>query len=183
MNIKTLAAVFALAVPFASPAMAETWTVDRDNSTLGFEVLQGGKTLTGEFESWTASIDFDPEKPDDALITAEIDTASAATGKAQYDGMLPSADWFAVDEFASAEFTTDNVMLLDDGRYKADGLLTIKAITLPIELEFTLDIDGDSAHAIGTATLQRKDYDLGPAVNADTVGETVTVTLDLTATR
>ncbi|WP_319517452.1 YceI family protein [uncultured Martelella sp.] len=183
LNIKALATVFALAVPFASPAMAETWTVDQDSSTLGFEVPQGGKTLTGTFENWTASIDFDTDAPEDALITVEIDTGSADTGNGQYDGMLKTADWFAVDEFGSADFTTDNVMVLDDGSYKADGLLTIKAVTLPIELNFTLDIEGDTAHAVGTATLKRKDYELGPAVNAETVGETVTVTLDLTATR
>ncbi len=183
MKNKALAGALALAAAFASPALADTWTVDHDNSTLGFEVPQGGKTLSGTFESWTASIDFDLEAPEDALITVEIDTGSAETGNGQYDGMLETSDWFAVKEFGSADFTTDNVLVLDDGTYKADGLLTIKAVTLPIELNFTLDIDGDTAHAVGTATLDRKEYNLGPAVNADTVGETVTVTLDLTATR
>ncbi|TNB47825.1 YceI family protein [Martelella lutilitoris] len=183
MNIKAFAAALALATAFASPALADTWAVDHDNSTLGFEVPQGGKTLSGTFESWSASIDFDPQAPEDALITVEIDTGSALTGNGQYDGMLETSDWFAVKEFGSADFTTDNVLVLDDGSYKADGLLTIKAVTLPIELNFTLDIDGDTAHAVGTATLDRKEYNLGPAVNADTVGETVTVLLDLTAMR
>lgn len=183
LNTTLLATAIALSLPFAAPAMAETWTVDYDNSTLGFEVPQGDKTLTGEFENWTASIDFDPEAPEDAVITAEIQTASAVTGNKQFDGMLPSNDWFAVEEFSVANFTTDNVMPLEGGRYKADSLLTIKAITMPIELEFALDIDGDTAHATGTAKLQRKEYKLGPAVNEDTVGETVTVTLDLTATK
>ncbi|MBB4122174.1 YceI family protein [Martelella radicis] len=182
-SMKTLLAAAVLAAPFATPAMAETWTVDHDQSTLGFEVPQGGKTLSGTFESWTASIDFDPEAPEDALITVEIDTGSAATGNGQYDGMLETSDWFSVKEFGSADFTTDNVLVLDDGTYKADGLLTIKAVTLPIELGFTLDIDGDTAHVVGQATLDRKEYNLGPAVNADTVGETVTVLLDLTAMR
>ncbi|MAM11869.1 MAG: polyisoprenoid-binding protein [Rhizobiaceae bacterium] len=183
MKFKAFTAALALATAFASPALAETWNVDQDNSSLGFEVPQGGKTLSGTFESWAASIDFDVQAPEDALITVEIDTGSAVTGNGQYDGMLETSDWFAVDEFGSADFTTDNVLALDDGSYKADGLLTIKAVTLPIELNFTLDIDGDTAHVVGMATLDRKEYDLGPAVNADTVGETVTVLLDLTAMR
>lgn len=178
-----LATAIFFALPFSQPVMAADWTVDYDKSSLGFEVPQGGKTLKGAFENWTASIDFDVDALQDSLIAAEIETGSAKTGNKQFDGMLPSGDWFDASEFPTADFTSDNVMHIEGNRYKADGVLTIKSVTLPIELEFTLDITGDTAHAVGTATLKRKEYGLGPAVNADTVGETVTVTLDLTATR
>ncbi|MDN3719063.1 YceI family protein [Roseibium salinum] len=61
--------------------------------------------------------------------------------------------------------------------------MTIKGISQPVELDFTLDIDGDTATAKGTATVNRLDYKLGSGVGTDTVGDVVTVTLNLTATR
>jgi hypothetical protein len=50
-------------------------------------------------------------------------------------------------------------------------------------MDFTLDIAGDTATAKGTAIVNRLDYQLGSGVGTDTVGDIVTVTLDLTAIR
>lgn len=175
------ASVFALT--FAGSAAAETWTVDPDQSSLGFEVNQGGSPLKGQFDSWTASIDFDPAAPEKAVITAEIQTATAKTGNGQYDAMLSSDDWFATDEFSVANFRTEDVKPLEGGRYLASGFVTIRSVTMPVDLEFSLDIDGDTAHAVGTAKLKRKEFDLGKSVDDKTVDDQVLVTLDLTATK
>ncbi|MEP3301705.1 MAG: YceI family protein, partial [Roseibium sp.] len=118
-----------------------------------------------------------------ADISAEITTLSAATGNQQFDGTLPGRGWFNVNEFPVAIFTTTDVSPAGDGAYVANGTLTIRDISLPIELAFTLDIQGDTATARGEAKVNRAAYKLGAEVNGDTVGEVVTVTLDLTATR
>ena len=54
---------------------------------------------------------------------------------------------------------------------------------MPLVLDFTLAINGDTATANGMATLNRLEYGLGSGVGTDTVGDAVTVTLNLTATR
>ncbi|PVB63517.1 YceI family protein [Labrenzia sp. 011] len=171
------------AASLSTPAVSDTWTVDPDRSSLGFEVKQGSGTLKGVFTTWEADIDLDPEAPESAKISAEIKPLSASTGNPQFDGTLPGTDWFNVEEFPTAEFTSQNVSRIEGNSYRADGQLTIKGVAQPVTLAFTLDIDGDTATATGTASVNRLDYKLGSGVGTDTVGDIVTVTLDLTAVR
>ncbi len=179
-----LCAISISAVAAAStPAIAAEWTVDQDKSKLGFEVKQGDGTLTGFFGSWAAAIDFDPEAPETAKISATIDPASASTGNPQFDATLPGSDWFDADGFPRAEFKSEALKRVEGNSYRAEGTLTIKGISQPVDLDFTLEIEGDTAAAKGTARIKRLDYQLGAGVGDETVGDTVTVTLDLTATR
>lgn len=166
-----------------SAAKAESWTVDAANSTLAFEVQQGSAPLKGTFTTWDASIDFDVAAPENAVIQATINPASASTGNPQFDTTLPAADWFDAAGFPVAEFKAESASLVEGNSYRAEGTLTIKGASHPVTLDFTLDIDGDTATATGTAKLNRLDYQLGSGVGTDTVGDIVTVTLDLTATR
>ena len=166
-----------------APAQAEIWKVDPAQSKLSFEVQQGAGPLTGVFATWDANIEFDVNAPDAAKITAQINPASASTGNTQFDTTMPAEDWFDVAGFPVAEFTAEGAKLVEGNSYQADGTLTIKGLSHPVTLDFTLDIDGDTAKARGTAKLNRLDYSLGAGVGTDTVGDTVTVTLDLTATR
>lgn len=185
MKLKSLcfAAATALATVVAFSAQAETWSVNSDQSKLGFEVKQGDGSLTGTFTEWDADIDFDPENPGAAQISAEIQPASASTGNAQFDGTLPGKDWFNVSSFPKASFAASGAEHLEGNSYRADGTLTIKDVSQPVSLEFTLDIDGDTAHVAGTAKINRLDYQMGSSVGTDTVGDAVVVTLDMTATK
>jgi len=165
------------------PAVAATWAVDRNQSKLGFEVKQGDALQKGIFGAWDAEIAFDPDEPETAEILATIQPASASTGNQQFDGTLPGKDWFDVNAFPDAVFKADGATLVEGNSYRASGTLTIKGVTQPVDLDFTLEIDGDTAKAKGTAIVNRLDYQLGTAVGTDTVGDAVTVILDLTATR
>lgn len=167
----------------AGTALADTWTVAQDQSSLGFEVKQGENTLKGQFTTWDATIEFDPAAPESATITATVKPASASTGNPQFDGTLPGKDWFDVSAFPDAVFAADGATLVEGNSYRADGTLTIKGVSHPVALDFTLEIDGDTARATGTATVDRIAYKLGTGVGTDTVGDAVTVTLDLTAAR
>ncbi|WP_428525091.1 YceI family protein [Roseibium sp.] len=184
MTLKSLALLSCtLSFLTVQPVLAATWTVDPAQSTLGFEVQQGSSALTGRFTSWDASIEFDPDAPENADISATIRPASASTGNAQFDGTLPNGDWFDTAAFPDATFTADSVERVEGDSYRANGTLTIKGVSMPLVLDFTLAINGDTATANGMATLNRLEYGLGSGVGTDTVGDAVTVTLNLTATR
>jgi len=171
------------AIAVSAAANAETWSVDPAQSQLGFEVQQGEGTLKGSFADWQASIDFDVNAPEAAKITAQIKPASATTGNAQFDTTMPAKDWFDVADFPVAEFSADGASLVEGNTYQANGTLTIKGVSHPVKLDFTLDIEGDTAKAVGTAKVNRLDYSLGAGVGKDTINDVVTVTLDLTASR
>lgn len=165
------------------PALASSWTVDREASSLGFSVPQGDSTLTGKFDTWDAEIDFDPDNVEAATIRATIDTSSATTGNPQFDGMLPTPDWFDVASFSEATFVSDEIEALGGNAYRANGLLTIRGMEQPVTLDFTLDIDGDTAIANGTASVDRLAHELGKSVGEAQVGQSVAITVELTAKR
>lgn len=180
---KTLFALAALLPLTSGAALADTWTVNPAKSTLGFEVKQAEGSVSGHFVSWQADIDFDPAEPEKAKISAQIETGTAETGNAQYDDMLTQPDYFNSSTAGMATFETKSVKEVSEGEYEAEGTLTIKGIEQPVTLDFHLEIDGDTAHATGKATLQRTQYEIGKSVDTSTLADAVTVTLDLTASR
>ncbi|WP_417684208.1 YceI family protein [Roseibium sp.] len=178
------AAAFGLGLAaLTAPALAADWTVDKDKSRLGFTVKQADGEVVGQFDAWSADIDFDPAAPEKAVIKASIETGSVVTGNRQYDDMLQQPDYFSISAFPAATFETTQVIPLGEDAYKAEGTLAIKGVSQPVVLDFTLKIDGDTAKAEGTATVQRLAYGMGTSVATGTLEDTVTVTLDLTATR
>ncbi|MDZ4095521.1 MAG: cytochrome b/b6 domain-containing protein [Paracoccaceae bacterium] len=156
------------------------WQVQ--NGTLEFSVRQLGSEVTGGFADWTADIIFS-ETPTDGRhgqVAVAIDTTSISL--ASVTPQVKSADFLDTATFGTAQFTAD--ILTAATGYTAYGTLTLHGITRPVTLPFTLILDGDTARMSGTATLDRRDFGIGPAYKDEaTVGFGVTVTIALTATR
>lgn len=186
MTVLTLARRAALFLPLAflvSPAFADTWTVDRDNSRLAFVATQNGAPVEGAFSDWSADITLDPSDLASARIEARVRTGSAATGQAQIDGTLPGGAWFDVASTPEAVFTSSQITGTGENTYEASGKLTIKGVSKSFVLPFTLEIDGDMAHATAEVPLARTAYSLGSDIPTGTVADEVKVILDITATR
>ena len=164
---------------------ADSWTVDAEASTLGFVATQGGNEFTGQFGAWQADIAFSPDDLANSQVTVTIDMASADAGANDRNSQLPSSDWFDVDTHPTATFATTGFTHLGGDDYQATADLTIKGVTLPVTLPFTLVVDGDTAAVAGSLTLVRTDYQVGEGqwASGSTVGLDVTVVVDLTASR
>ncbi len=167
----------------AATASADEWYVDRNKSTLGFEVVNNGKTVTGTFSTWNAKIIFDRDELDKAQIQATIITGSVKTEDAQAAGAITTAQWLDISSYPDAVFRVDNVVPAGGDLYEAAGTLELKGVKIAVFLPFTLIIEGNTAHAVGEATLSRSDFKIGDGVPDSTVGNKVTVKLDLYATR
>jgi len=155
-------ALLASAALFASPAMAAQWAVDAATSTLSFEATQTGAAFTGQFKEFTAEIDFDPADPAAGSISATINPASFSSGASDRDGMIGGAEWFDVATFPEAKFVSTGITAgAEAGSYVAAGTLTIKGVDVPVELPFTLAIDGTHAVADGELTLDRLAFGVG----------------------
>ncbi len=172
------AAIFA-----ASPVSAKPWIVDYDHSRLGFTGWQGKEAFQGSFKSFQAVIDFDAAAPQQGKISATITTASASTGDKERDTYLPQAEWFNPKTFPDAKFTSQSIRATAGGGYIASGTLTIKDMTLPVDLPFTLKQDKDAWHATGKLTIRRSDYHVGIGDwgTEDYVKFPVEISVDLTA--
>ncbi|NHK26899.1 YceI family protein [Parvularcula flava] len=163
----------------------DVWAIDPAVSSVTFTAEQQGQEFTGEFGSFSADIRLDPQDLSDAMISATIDMTSVDAGSTDRNDALPTNDWFAVKKFPEATFVSDEINSLGGDQYEAVGTLTIKDVSQPANLPFTLSIDGDTATASGTLDLTRTDYNVGTGAYKDGkwVGLPVTVMVEITATR
>ena len=178
-----LAAVVMATIP--GTASAAAWSVDHEQSRLGFVGTQGSTQFEGEFEDFEADITFDPDDLAGSKVVVLVDMASATTGSRDRDSQLPADPWFDTDAFPRARFETTAIRRVGDNAYEAAADLTIKGMTREVVLPFTLDIEGDTARMEGEAVLMRLNYDIGTGDWSDTaiVANEVKVVVDLTATR
>ena len=159
--------------------------MDKAHSRLGFTATVGGQAVPGEFKRWDAQIAFDPANLAASKVSVTIDPASALTGDKTRDEALPTPDWFGVKAFPKAVFTTRSIAAAGPGRYVAAGDLTIRNVTKPVSLPFTLAITGATAKMAGALTLDRGLFSLGQGQFKDTglVAGAVKVEVSLQAVR
>ena len=135
------------------------WIVDHEKSSLDIEIIQNKNPVKGSFAEWQADIIFDPDALDKASVKVTVNTASLTLGGVTKDAL--SGNFLNVLEFPQAVFVSDRFSKISDGKYKAEGELSITGITKPLTLPFDLKIEGDRAFMESTIELQRLDYNLG----------------------
>jgi len=171
---------------FAAPAFAapSTWTTD-PSSKLTFTGAMNGSAFTGTFKRWSAQIAFDPKALAASKVVVAVDVASGSTGDSDRDSALPTDDWFATSKFAKATFVSRSFRDLGGGKYEADGDLTIRGVSRPVALPFTLAIAGDTARMNGAVVLNRTAFGVGQGQwkTGEVVDTKVTVNVALTAHR
>lgn len=175
----------AVALAAAYPAFAAEWQPDYQASSLTFSATQRGDPFQGAFGDFQADIVFDPADPSSGSLSVAVDVTSIDTGDERRDGTLAGEAWFDFDAYTTATYVADSFRHEGGETYVAEGELTIRDITMAIDLPFTLTIEGDRAIADGGVTLQRLEYGLGEGQFASdsTVGHAVEVTFHLESTR
>ena len=168
----------------AEAAAPSAWKVNA-GSTLGFATAWGGSAIEGRFDRWTADILFSPEALDKSKVSVSIDLASAVSGDSQRDESMQGADWFDVASHAKATFTASRFEKTGENRYVAYGTLTLRGVSKPQRLPFTLKIEGDKARVSGVTTLDRTAFGVGQGEwkSTDQIPAEVKVSVNLTATR
>jgi polyisoprenoid-binding protein YceI len=184
-SLRLVLAAIVIAAFGTTPAAAFSWKLDGAKSQLGFSGTQTGVAFKGRFSRFSAQIDFDPDHPETSHIVVVIDLASAVTGDPQRDGALPGADWFDIAKYPQAKFVSSAVRKTGVNAYTATGTLSLRGITKPVVLPFTLAITGNNAHAKGHLDLVRTLFGVGQGTwsNGQWVGLNVGVDIDVVATR
>lgn len=170
--------------PEASSAATETATAAGNwqvvEGALSFSVRQMGAEVTGTLPAWTADITFDPDRDTGNRVRVSIDTTGLTLGSVT--DQAKGVDFFDVATHPTALFEAD-ILRAGDG-YEAKGTLTLRGVTVPVDLPFTLTLEGDMARMTGQATLDRRDFGMGTSYgDEETVGFSVVVSVDLTASR
>jgi len=183
-SLPLLIALLALAAP-SHAAPAPVWVVNKAASAVRFSSSVNGTAFSGAFRRWDADIRFDPANLAGSSVTASIDAASAATGDADRDQALPTATFLSAARFPRATFAAHAFTSLGGGRYQAIGTLTLRGVSKPLTLPFSLAITGGQAKMNASFGLNRLAFGVGQdewkATSA--LPASVTVTIALSATK
>ena len=166
---KTLASVAvaaALTVAAALPAHAatDTWSIDKEHSTVSFQVRHLLTKVRGQFETFRGTVLLDPQHPEQGSVEFTIDAGSIDTDNAKRDEHLRAPDFFDVAAHPQITFKSRKVVALAPNRFAVAGTLTLhgvaREVTLPVELAGTSkDPWGNVRAGFSTSlTLDRKDY-------------------------
>jgi polyisoprenoid-binding protein YceI len=170
---------------------AGTWAIDPVHSSINFSVrhLMVSK-VRGKFDTFSGAIvvaeDGTPS------VQAEIAVDSVNTGNDQRDAHVKSADFFDVEKYPVATFTSRAVEP-NGNNYVLRGELTLKGATRPVALDMEFyGVNpgmghGEVAGFEASVVLNRKDFgidiDLPLETGGAVVGDKVTLTLEIEAVK
>lgn len=170
----------------AAALPAGNWIADPAHTSVTFRIAHGGglSRYTARFDTVEASLDFDPQKPQTATLTARIDAMSVSTGMTAFDGKL-AKEVFNAEAHPFVVFTSDEITAVSDNRGTVSGALSMAGQTHPVALDVTFNgsafdplrgrtVAGFSA----TTTLDRTLWGLSNWVNFG-VGKDVDVNIEI----
>ncbi|TDE11970.1 YceI family protein [Dyadobacter psychrotolerans] len=117
--------------------MATTkWVVDPAHSEVQFKIKHLViSTITGSFNNFEGGATSDQNDFESAEIHFSLDVNSIDTNVEMRDNHLKSADFFDAEQFPHITFQSNYFHKVKGDNYKLSGLLTLKGITKPIELD------------------------------------------------
>ena len=157
-------ALLAAAAALPATAATDTWTIDKEHSTVSFQVRHFVTKVRGQFDAFQGTVRMDPQHPETGTVEFTIDAKSIDTDAPKRDEHLRSPDFFDVANNPQITFKSKKVVALAAGRFAVAGTLTMRGVarevTLPVEmLGTTKDPWGNVRAGFATAlTLNRKDY-------------------------
>lgn len=118
------------------PAQQTIWTIVPDHSSIQFSVTHlVVSTVTGKFNIFKGTIKTTGADFSNARISAQIDVNSIDTENMTRDKHLREDDFFNVKTYPYISFTSTDFKKTSDNQYTIVGDLTIRDVTMPIELE------------------------------------------------
>jgi len=160
------------------------WKIDDSHSQITFAARHMMiSNVTGRFEHFGGTIDFDEKNPDNTTVDVQIDAASLNTREPQRDGHLRSADFLDVEKYPYITFKSTRVDVKDETHAKLYGDLTIRDVTHPVTLD--VEFSGMAKSPWGTYSagftastkINRKDWGLTWNVALETGGVLVSEVL------
>lgn len=176
----------AQAAQAALPAGAETLPIDAASSTLGFAGSKVTGKHEGKFEKISGSIALAGGKPDGGRITVEADTASVKTDQEKLDGHLKSPDFFDVEKFPKATFTSTQIKAGGENgaTHTITGELDLHGVKKSLTFPATITVGSDAVSGTAEFVINRKDFGIVyPGKQDDLIRDDVLLKLSLKAPR
>ncbi|MBA3971305.1 MAG: YceI family protein [Bacteroidetes bacterium] len=153
IQISAIAVLMILTSAFTVSMM---WNVANEGVIVSFELPDEG--TKGTLSGLRGSIDFNVSDPSTSKITASVNMGTLNTGNAQKDKHLLSSDFFNVEKYPTAYFTSTSIKATNEG-FVAIGNLTMKDSTKAVEIPFTFMEDANGGGTFkGTVAIMSSDF-------------------------
>jgi polyisoprenoid-binding protein YceI len=195
--IARAAAAAGLALALApAPASAARYAFDKANTEIRFTWDHLGLSRqSGRFLDVEGTVEFDPDVPEAGSVEVRIKTASLATGSAELDRLLRSADFFNAAQYPFIAFQSTSATAASAKTGAVVGDLTMLGITKPVALTLQWNFTGEHPLAklnarykdlivsgfSGTATILRSEW--GMSRGLPLVADEIQITIEAEAIR
>nr|WP_204263222.1 YceI family protein [Geodermatophilus normandii] len=153
------------------------YTIDVAHTRIGIRARHAMvTTVRGAFTDFAGEAHLDTLKPEASSVSIRIRTASVDTGQADRDAHLRSPDFLDVERWPEMVFASTDVEQVDEETFEVTGDLTIRDVTRPVTVEFTLtgsakDPFGNTRVGFeGALSIKRSDWGLVWNTPLDTGG-------------
>lgn len=169
---RTLLASVLCGLSLAAPVNAAQYDVDLSHAFIQFRILHlGYSVLTGRFNQFGGTFEWDKDNPSTAAIEVTVETNSIDSNWAERDKHLRGEDFLNVEKFPKASFKSTKYTGDAKGG-KLEGVLTLHGVSKPIVLDVKAIGEGPDpwggyrAGFEATTSIKRADfgmtYNLGP---------------------
>ena len=131
------ALVLAAAIVLPAQALAEKYVIDTEGSHafIQFRIQHLGYSwLSGRFNTFNGSFEYDENNPDKASVQVEIDVASIDSNHAERDKHLRSDEFLDVSKYPKASFVSTSFKDNGDGTAVLKGDFTLRGVTKPVTI-------------------------------------------------
>jgi polyisoprenoid-binding protein YceI len=190
MNWMTRTSLVALSVAVVGLAASSTpaqgvpvFEIIKADSSIKFNV-KASVPIAGNFEKTDASVTFTSPDLSTAVLDVKIQSGSVNTGSGMKDSKLKSKDFFDSEHDPLITFHSTKVTQTGPDTVEFDGDFTIRGVTKPEKLIFTITGKGTGEGTItGTMAFDRKDYGMNSGIPFIKIADRVEVIVDLKGKR
>lgn len=178
--------VFALPAPrdaSGSPIGPNDWDVDTVHSSVVFRIKHANASwFQGTFDVVTGKVSLDPKAPESGSVQLTIPVDSIDTNDKKRDEHLRGTDFFNAKEnpeitFKSTKIAKKGEMLQVTGDLSIHG--KTKATTIDVERIGEAEMFGKRVGFSTKFTIKRSDFDMHYGTENKSLGDEVTLTIDL----
>jgi len=182
-EISCLCLLASAVLPSVSRAQVPVFAITQEDSSITFFV-KASVAIKGNFDKWDAMLTFTSPDVATGVLDVKIRADTVDTGSGMKNGKLKGKDFFDVKQNPLITFHSTKLVQTGPDAIDVDGDFTIRGVTKPEKLTFTVTGAGTGSGSIkGTMAFDRKDYGMNSGIPFIKVANRVEVTVDLKGKR
>lgn len=157
-------------------------------SSTGSKIEFVGAKVTGKhpggFGAFTGTIALVDGNPEKSTVTVEIDANSLTSDSDKLTGHLKAPDFFDVEKFPKARFTSTAIKAGGEGgaSHTVTGNLELHGVTKSVTFPATIRVSGDGADVDADLAINRKDFGIVfEGMKDDLIKDNVSIKLTIRA--